>query len=381
MMKNKLSHSALNKYQDCAKAYEFRYVKRIVSKYKSGALYFGSAIDEALNDILNGKTREESKKSFDKWWSSQPDNENKWTQLKTNPDIVYSASDYDSDFMQKSDWAEAFGFLNDDSKTPWDEYNRIKKEKKEKGWPNVDIEDRKFYNLLNWLALRRKGHLMIDTYVENIMPNIKEVLAVQKYVRLDNEDGDYVRGYVDAVVRWKDDSVICLDNKTSSIEYEPDSVVKSPQLTLYKVILDNESEDKNSEWNHYIDKCGYAVLRKQPEKNITKTCQKCGHEADKGSRHKTCNNELDGKRCNGPWDRQVDIKINYQIIIDKIPDNVIDMVLDNVNVVNHSIKLEVFPRNFNACKKPWGLCEYYSKCWLNKEDDLIYKGTDNNVVK
>lgn len=376
-MNNKLSHSAMNKYQDCAKAFEYRYQKRIVSKYKSGALYFGTALDDALNELLeNGP--EKAHEFFDKKWFAQPDNEYNVVKLEENEDVLYSASDFDKDLLQKSDWAklykkaEELGLGN----SPIDIIKGIVKEKSEKGWANLGSKQRRYYNFANWLCLSRKGHLMLDAYVKKILPNIKNVLSVQKYVKIPNSQGDIVRGYIDAVVEWKDGSIVLLDNKTSSIEYEADSVLKSPQLTLYKMIL-----DRDPEWNTPIDKCGYAVLRKGIKKDITKKCKSCKYVAEKGSRHKTCNNEIDKKRCGGEWDRSVKLDVDVQIIIDKIPDIVQNMVVENMTMINSSIKTGIFPRNFNACKKPWGLCEYYNKCWHNKEDDLISLGEKSEQTR
>lgn len=370
MSNNKLSHSAMNKYQDCAKAFEYRYQKRIVSKYKSGALYFGSALDDALNVVLEDGP-EKGKETFDKKWFAQPDNEYNVVKLQENEQITYSASDFDKDLLQKSDWAKLYAKITelDLSGDPIGLFKDIAKEKSEKGWGNLKSEQRRYYNFANWLSLSRKGHLMLDEYIKNILPNIDEVLAVQKYVKITNPDGDIVRGYIDLVARWKDGSVVLIDNKTSSIEYEHDSVLKSPQLTLYKMIL-----DRDPEWEHTIEKCAYIVLRKGIKKDIKKICKSCGHIAEKGSRHKTCNNEVDSKRCEGEWDRQVKLSVDTQIIIDKIPEQVQDMVVENMTLINNSIKSGLFPRNFNACKKPWGLCEYYDKCWKNKDDNLIQLG-------
>lgn len=394
--KNALSHSAMSKFQDCAKSYYYRYVERIVSQYKSGALYFGSALDEALNEVLKAEMPDVEAKdpyeTFERWWDSQPDNDGNWEKIAKNPDVVYSNTDYDGDLMEKSDWAKAFRYRDELglSGEPWELFDAIKQEKKERGWPNIEERRRQFYNYMNWLAMRRKGFLMLDAYKEQVLPHIAEVLAVQKYVKLVNSEGDYVRGFVDAVVRWEDGSVVCLDNKTSSIDYEFDAVLKSPQLALYQIIMNNEAADSEHPWEHEIEKCGYAVLHKRMRKDITKTCVKCGYEAEKGARHKTCSAETEDGRCGGKWARDVKFNVATQILVDKVPEHVIQIVKDNVSAINTEIKqnlklLEtagidpnrVFARNFNACKKPWGLCEYYAKCWNNSDEGLISRGNDN----
>ena len=50
--KNTLSFSQLSKYATCAKAYDYHYNQKIREKTSSANLTFGSAIDDALNQIL-----------------------------------------------------------------------------------------------------------------------------------------------------------------------------------------------------------------------------------------------------------------------------------------------------------------------------------------
>jgi hypothetical protein len=70
-------------------------------------------------------------------------------------------------------------------------------------------------------------------------------------------------------------------------------------------------------------------------------------------------------------DRDVKFEVEVQKILDIVPDNVLDLVVENVNDVNAAIKTNIFPRNLQSCKTGYGLCEYYCKCWANSEKDLI----------
>lgn len=375
---NRLSHSAINKFLDCPHAYQNRYINKIVSKYKSGALYFGSAMDEALNYMLENFGNYDLDSVYNvflKHWKSQKNNLDKFINLKTEEDITYSASDFDSDLLEKSDYKEIFEFINVNKMDTdiFENYKRIKTTKSEIGWNNLQTIDRKFYNLLNWLSLKRKAWYMIQAYERDIIPEIKRVIAVQKYIKLENQENDKIIGYVDAVVELKTGKVVVLDNKTSSIQYGQGAVKTSPQLSIYMIILNNWAADKDHEWKDYIDLAMYAVLKKQMSKDIKKECTKCGAKLDSKSRVKTCDKINNGKRCHGEIKRIVTASCETEIVTDDIPEDTQDMILENINLVNTAIKSNVFPRNFNACEKPWGKCEYYDKCWFNNEDNLITK--------
>ncbi len=101
---------------------------------------------------------------------------------------------------------------------------------------------------------------MLEEFKNNILPNITEVLATQVKVELTNEDGDSIIGFADAVVKWKDyPHPIIVDIKTSSIDYEHDSVLTSPQLTLYVHDLSAKFDNTRS--------AGYIVLHKKIKEN------------------------------------------------------------------------------------------------------------------
>jgi len=369
---NKLSHSAITKYATCPRSYRYRYVDRIVSRYKSAALYFGSALDEAINSMLMNKP-EDPANVFIKNWEQQKDNNYQIVSLKENEDITYAAADFDSDLLDKKDWATLYQKVEEYELdgTPIDARKTILNRKAEIGWSNLTSNERKYFNLTNWLCLRQKGLLMLEGYKTKIAPILKEVLTVQKHVQLVNESGDIIQGYIDLVARLEDGKVYVLDNKTSAREYEENSVVTSPQLGLYKVILNEWAADPNNDWKHHIDGAGFLVMRKGIKKDIKKQCKSCGYIADDGAKHKTCNNEINGVRCNGSWDRQVKFDTEVQIILDVVPDNVLDLVVENVNDINAAIKTNIFPRNLGSCKTGYGFCEYYGKCWANSDKDLI----------
>jgi hypothetical protein len=186
-------------------------------------------------------------------------------------------------------------------------------------------------------------------------------------VELVNELGDSVVGYVDIVAKLKGhDEPVILDLKTSTRMYEEDSVLTSPQLSLYVWGL----HDK-----YKTSKAGYVVLLKSISKNKLKLCKSCGNDGSSGS-HKTCNaTGPDGKRCHGEFNITINPKASVQIIIDSIPERVQNMVVENFNEVNHAIKSGTFTKNLQSCIKPYGKCAFYNICWKGTEEGLVKSET------
>lgn len=375
-MSLKLSHSSMNDYQTCPKMYELKRVHKWVSPLKSSALFLGSAIDLALNHLLENKDKksvdelvEESIKVFNLNWEQAKDNEYKLVDLPKNPNIKYSKYDYDPDLLEKEDWKELFEMaLN-----PIEDRNKIQSKLNEIDFLDLSEGERSFYNFGSWLACKRRAKYLIEAYARDILPHIKRVIAVQMDIKLDDGEGNMLNGVIDMVAELKDGRKAILDNKTTSMEYEEDSVLTSPQLALYKKQLNMMAEDPENPWNVKIDCAGFLVISKKLEKDITKTCKKCGH-VGAGS-HKTCDNMVDGKRCGGDWDKVKKFKANTQIIIDEIDEHVQDMILQNADTIKSCIQSGLFPQNFNSCINKYNMkCDYYDLCWKNKTNKLIKLG-------
>lgn len=369
----KLSHSSITKYNECAKAYEYSYKQKLRSKSKGSALYFGVANDEMLNYVLLNKDmpkEELTKKAlriFDENWEQGKDNEYNIIDLPKNENILYSKYDFDGDLLEKEDWKELFGMCSNPAQFRYAIVGKLK----EKDFHQLESEEKMFYNFEAWLSLKRKVRFMLEAYIDQILPQIAEVIEIQKSVEIEDEEGNKITGIVDAIVRLVDGRVVILDNKTSSITYEADSVITSPQLSLYMTVLNNYVADPDHEWKHYIDACGFAVVSKKLTKDEVKVCKSCGFKGE-GS-HKTCNNEIDGKRCGGEWDKVKSFKAETQFIVDEIPGNVQDMIIQNYDEVRKAIESDIFPRNFNACKNKYGgKCEFFNLC---------YNGDMHNLVK
>ncbi len=180
-------------------------------------------------------------------------------------------------------------------------------------------------------------------------------------MKLDNGGGDNFIGFVDLVADIDDHGTVIIDHKTSAMDYEPDSVLTSPQLAGYMHTLYPKYKTR---------KAGYIVFKKNIKKNRVKICSQCGHDGT-GGRHKTCDNVISGKRCGGEWTETLTPEVVVQVIIDTIPERTEEIVLENMDLVNDGIKNKVFTRNLNMCKNYYGgLCPYFNLCYKNKKEGL-----------
>lgn len=363
-MKTKLSHSQCQRYQLCGQAYKYHYVDKIRPRVFSAALAFGTALDDALNVLLTEKDKSPEDKFLSVFRFQKVNNVD--TFLPTCVELVYAETDYDEELLTTEDHAAIQqsiekGNIICEGPTELEYYQALRKKKKEVGFANLSFEEKKYYNFLNWLSLKNKGLLMLQAYRKKVLPKITKVHAVQKYVALENSEGDKIIGYVDLVADIKDIGTVILDHKTSAMEYEEDAVLTSPQLSLYTHILENEYSTR---------KAGYIVLRKSVIKNRKKVCTKCNHDGS-GSRAKTCDNTIDGKRCGGAWDESIDPDIHIQFIVDEIPAKTEEIVINNFDEVNNAIKANVFTRNFNTCHNHYGGdCPYVKLCFRNNMEGL-----------
>jgi len=352
----KLSYSAITTYTTCGHKYKLRYKDNLRGKYFHAALAFGSAIDLALNELLITKDLDKSYAAFDKAWAFQFVNK-KYVSLSHFSDLVYAEADFDEELLKEED----LDSLNLEYIQPIKEFKYILALKKDKGWSNIAKEQKEFYNYVNWLSMRRKGHIMLSSYNKKILPRIKEVLVVQKENYLDNGAGDKIVQYLDLIATWEDGRNILFDNKTSAKDYEPDQASRSPQLISYYFGAKKEYNLKG---------VGFFVLKKQMIKNRVKVCEKCGYDGS-GGRHKTCDQEAAGKRCNGAWKETISPECYIQIIISDVAPAAQELVLSTFDTANEGIKAGNFYKNLSACRSGYGPCEYEKVCWKNDFSDVV----------
>lgn len=215
----KVSNTKLDLYELCGKKYEFRYVKNLKGNYTASSLLFGTALDNALNYILES-------------------------------------------IRDKKEWSEDHAkelFL--DIMQTWDGQNRLdffKGEVPEELLDSYDEGDPETWEAV-WHNLCERGLSCITVYIKEILPQIDEVLQVQVPISVTNENNDTFVGFADFIAKLKDGRTVLFDNKSSSSKYPKNKVVKSQQLSLY---LEQFPE---------MDWAGYIVLLKNPakEKGLT----------------------------------------------------------------------------------------------------------------
>lgn len=280
----RLSHSAKEKYLRCPLSYYMHYNLKLREEVMGSALPFGSAVGTAAEDLLKGKTLDESVKTFNEMWEFPEINGKKVVGHDTNL-IRFSKSD------QKDGLAD----------TPWE-------------------------------SMKIKGHMMLAAYVEDIMPTVKDVMGTEIEINIENDNGDYIIGYADAVVELVDGRRLVMDNKTSASKYPVDAVTtgdKAKQLALYYP----ELKDK-----YNLDGAGFWVS----EKSI----------------------------------RKKEPRARTQTLIDIPTEEMIEQTLEEFDNVLYNIKMGIFPSNHPECNTFFGkcICEKYIKSDGSDLSGLVFTG-------
>jgi hypothetical protein len=325
-----VSFSALECFEQCSEKYRLRYKERLSSEKISSPLFFGTAIDAAVELFLLKKKQclsetelslllnEDAYSVFDKTMREQ-----NGQLLERNILCEYFYSDFDANILTKDD----FNYLNKayPSIKDWDEFFAYcKKYIKTNG--ELKPGSKVAFNNLCWLSLYRKGEMMLKAYEKDILPEIEEVFDIQKEVELLNQSGDKLRGKIDFIASFKDDTSIryICDNKTSSEPYKADSVANSIQLAIYC-----EAEA--------CDRASYVVMEKKM--------------------------------------RLKEPKARTQIIKDVISEDhkqktfdIVEQKLNNIACGEFSKKQSPKECHFFGKK-----CPYYLYCWNNKDMTGLYK--------
>lgn len=376
----KLSHSAVSLYLTCARKYFYHYKKKLRSKVISAALLSGGAIDKGINVLLETRDLKQALAMFDKSFSFNFINGKGFSVPKSEL-VVYAKRDFDIDLLESEDQDkidEMFKEENGPDSYDFESFFKsILAAKEEKGFENLTKFQKQFYNYANWLSMRRKAHIMIKGYHDQVLPKIKKVLASQKKITLKNSEGDEIIGYIDLEAEWEDGKKYVLDNKTSSIEYDPDSAMTSQQLVLYY-----HAEKAAMK----LDGAGFIVMMKNINKNKVKICSECGNDGS-GARHKTCAAEIKiigivkemldpvpkvaTRRCNGTWIETIKPEARIDIILNKIPEAAENLIIETFDEANEGIKKEAFGPNLESCMKYGMPCAYYNLCWKNDKSDLV----------
>ena len=364
-MANKLSHSSVTKHQHCGEAWRLHYIEGLRPVRTHAALLFGTAVGNGIEAIDLGK---DGYTVFNAFWQNQYLNKVQ-TDLPFCIDIVYAESDFDKDlFMMEFNEADFTNFNMND-------VIQAVQYKEEKGYENCPDEIKELANYGYWVTLKVKGRLMLDAYIRDIKPKIKKVYSTQEAVELENEHGDMVVMYLDKVVDFEGyDKPVILDDKTAAREYKEESAIYSPQLTLY---VNGVGEKYGTRY------AGFIVLSKIEIKNKVKICKTCQYNGSEGS-HKTCPAEYQQTvetkkglvtkdvRCNGEWDVTMNPKVNTQVIIDEIPIETENLVMENIENINSSIKNGIFTKNLSSCLSSFGKpCDFINLCYRGSMQGLV----------
>jgi PD-(D/E)XK nuclease superfamily len=271
-----LSFSAAQRYIDSPLSFFLHYYLRLRPVETGSALIFGSSVDAGLNSLLtdlrDGRepSVDRARLAFDTTFGAIPPEE-----------IKYSKADHDMSVLSHE-------FLMQSSTNP--------------AVP------------MPYFCLIAKGHMIIDAYIEQVLPKLEKVLLVQHEISLPNELGDNLIGVIDLVAQIEGKTYI-LDNKTSSIKYAENAVEVSQQLGTYYEALKDE---------YKLDGVGFIII----PKNVRK---------------------------------KKEPRIPIEIMLGNVDDGVIDETFQMYENVLSGIKSGKFECSRNCCKKPWP-CSYKGFC-------------------
>jgi len=367
-MSVKTSYSQNSTYIQCPKHWYIAYKEGYEAISEGASTYFGSAIDSAVSDMLEGKSTWLDT-FYDKWKKSY--NYGKATVIFDNPNINYSYKDFDQDLLTSSHlndlvkWANQLGFNVRDATEAVQLYKNIASKKKNPFKKPSKLE-MQYFNRASWLGLKAKGEILLEAFHKQFYPKIKKVLATQIRAQIqDPNTGDIISGVIDMVLEIEGhNKPIIFDLKTASQPYKQEEIDLTQQLTLYSAM-------KSQEFN--TDLVGYIVLSKNIQKDSISTCKKCGNI--KNSSHRTCNAILsDDSRCGGEWDEKIVPKPEIQVMIEqKTLDQINNLLIDYGNII-YAMKNEVVYKNTDKCNNWYGSrCPFYGICHKNDYSEVRKK--------
>ncbi len=328
MGKITLSHSKKEKYNGCPRRYDFHYNKKWRVKDLQVPLYFGSAIDEALNVLLLQKkknlTKEEKELSEKNCFEVFKEEMTKTKHNKqdlfipTHTEVSYPKNAFNLSLFTEQDFAEL-----EMDKGEIDGYMDWYYEERKKKEPDFSKEDKGLFSRINWHSLVRVGQHIIKGYKEDVMPQLAEVKDIQVKIFLPDGEGNDIIGYIDFIASFIDDpdTFYIVDNKTSAAKYTQADLDESQQLHLYAYAQE-------------LEHIAYIVC----EKTI----------------------------------RKRDPKHRIHIMRGKVDEEFTDLLLDSYQEVLENIKEEKFEPNYDSgCMFFHKRCEYYSICHQDKFDDDV----------
>jgi hypothetical protein len=379
MTKLRLSHSQRELYTLCGRKYYYRYIKKMRPRAKGSALFFGTAFDDATDKLFNGGTLQESCDAFTEQWMRHEDNLN----------VKFAKTDFDDRILEQSDWDRLILSVDNLNKSkPLEEYEshkNIKRLVKDliKFRDNSYIRDlspkeEAFLHYANMLCMNRKGHLMLESFNKELVPHVTKVHGTQVPIKIEHPDGHSIGGFIDLLCEMagyklpngrvlKEGELVVIDVKSAGTFSwkKHDNLHVAPQLDTYlisKAVQDLSIELTGNETNLV----GYFVTSKIVKNNTEYVCKSCGNI--KTTSHKTCNAEIDGKRCNGDWDSTDDFYVESKAVVGERNLDEAKVMFSDFEDVLVGIQAKVFPRNRNSCEAFNSICEYAQICGKCFED-------------
>lgn len=365
------SFSQFQRYNTCRRSYKLYYIDKYRETTVTSFLAFGKAIDNTLNGVLS-HYRDNNCSSynynhiqeFDRQWETFTNN-GVTVKLIDSTVIGYAEKDFTIELITEEDKGIFYQYVAKHtphySKTSFGMLVNLLESDKASNDETKKQSATALINVLFWLILRHKAHLMLDAYVRVVLPQIIAIKAIQQEITLDATNGDRLIGYIDAIVKFRGDSDwTILDNKTSGSYYEHNDVKRSKQLAVYA-------------YSTGVKYVAFAVMLKLIKLNKIKICTLCGSRND--GKHKTCDNILDnGKRCNGEFDVSIDPQGQIQLFKDAIHETDQEIVINNYSDMIDSIDRGDFTQNLEVCHNYYGQrCPYYNVCWKNSTKGLVKK--------
>jgi hypothetical protein len=373
----KTSYSQNNTYIKCPQHWYLSYYEKWEPLLKGASLYFGSAVDEAAEALLQGRS-DYLQKFYDRWDTAEAFGTR--TKVFDNPDVVFAHNDFDGDiltaaeFAQLNIWGEELGLIPKGTVLPNADvvalFKRISKDK-QNPYKGIGPLELVFFNRAGWLSMKRKGEILIEAFKTQFLPKVKRVLSTQQYAKIVSNNGDIVSGFIDMVLEIDGYSKpVIFDLKTAGRPYSQEDIELTNQLTLYSAMKGVHSNDPQK---FQTDLVGYIVLCKNIQKDVVATCKSCGHT--RNSQHKTCDNTVNGTRCKGEWLETKVPKPEVQVMVQsKTPEQIHSMLRDVSSLIAAMSNLIVY-KNTDMCNDWYGgRCPFYNACHKDDFSNLRKRG-------
>lgn len=347
----RLSYSKVSMYKDSPHHYWCSLTHEPIMQ--PSAFAFGSAFEEGVTALLDGHDLEDAIQIFETQWHTRP--ANKWEderQIYDSPTIFYYQSDYEKDILDEEDLNTIDGWFKELIKDVGADslayaeslFDRIKRNE------SLSDNERQFMNRVFWLSCLRRGPLMLKAFQEQLMPDIEEVIAMQKPIALETEDGNVITGYIDYIVKLKGrKEPVIMDLKSAGRPYDTHQLISSDQLGIYAL-----SEN--------LTTVGYWVVLKKVSFDVA--CDKCGHIRTNGRKVKC-------EECDEGRYTVKSPKMGTQTLIHELTAKRLEIIAKDYSEVMVAVANGLDWRNPKACVMYNTKCDFYEHCINGKDLDDI----------